>query len=885
MSRVGLVVSLSLAASLPGLGSPVAALQATHDSAFDRIAACTHTNRRLIALFLVDESQSLQTTDPRAERVTAAKVAIAALATLPRLRTSEAPPEVHVLLAGFSSSLTPAGPWVVLTDSSADDLARRTETFAERAAGIDTDYVAALDGARQALAERSSELARSAGDTCKVVILFSDGKFDIEDRNSATSGRYGNRKPWAPDIALDQSSGGRQAVERGRTLVCRPGGIADELRADGVVTIAVALTAALQPADEAFLQALATGAAGAQACGASSGEASGAYVAAPQLAELVQAFHTVANRLSGGSALGCTPSSCYPGGRAFIVDPGIRRFHLLATTSQTATAQMSTPTGATVILGSEPLTREGSGFRLSHRWLAPGALVVDTEIDRGDRRAAGTWTVSIADPRGVPDGAATVQVFAFSDLAPRLLGEPRLLRGEPGELRVGVVDGDSVIQHLDRIVRSTSLEADVVSSDRSGPRWPLPEVAPHPDGTFSVTLRPPADVSDVSIELSLRLAVTTLSGLELAPSVRLTRVPIDRPGDFPAIGPTDLRLSPVIGARPAVGTITVRASPNADACVWLEGIDVTASPSSVDGFGHRLEPQSQSAATCTAVRRGQALPLRLLVEPMSVAAGSVRGSVRLGFTNSNSEREETAVIPFRFEMSRPVDRERQAGIFVVLVALSLVVPLAAFHLLNRRAAKFGGASDLLWAESFVPDGGRAIDTLASAPNFAPVRLLKKSRVIEAGPLTMRARVPLSPFGSPHGTAVADDGSYVISSVDNPGRPGRAARVSLLLGGEAVLVVPSGYFSERSDRAGESEPDTSASGPHPTLVVMASVGVKEEHTQRAHARVADLASELEALRNSVLKASEEAAAPPRGRARPPSRPDWDSEQRPPRPSDW
>src|SRR6185312_1469583 len=115
-----------------------------------RFGSCLASQKTGDLLLLFDESSSLQTTDPKAARVQAARYLLQTLGKY----ADRVGANLEVASAGFSDTYAPEHDWTKLTGSSADQLGTELASIASKNAGIDTDYWLALDGARQELASR-----------------------------------------------------------------------------------------------------------------------------------------------------------------------------------------------------------------------------------------------------------------------------------------------------------------------------------------------------------------------------------------------------------------------------------------------------------------------------------------------------------------------------------------------------------------------------------------------------------------------------------------------------------------------------------------------------------------------------------------------------------
>ena len=180
---------------------------------------CISRQKRISALFLIDESKSLKSlknlpgNDPNDERVPAMKAAARALNSLTRGNKDSAV-QVRVAIAGFGESFNTRQRWTNLSDSSLDSVLAVLDKQANRENSLLTRYHVALKGSLESFTQESKN-----SDTCRILIWFSDGEHDNDD------------------------STGLSPVEKRQitTEICGSDGYADGLRKEGVFVQAVGL--------------------------------------------------------------------------------------------------------------------------------------------------------------------------------------------------------------------------------------------------------------------------------------------------------------------------------------------------------------------------------------------------------------------------------------------------------------------------------------------------------------------------------------------------------------------------------------------------------------------------------------------------------------------
>src|SRR5258705_2122149 len=188
-----------------------------------RFGRCLASQKAGDLLLLFDESSSLQSTDPQAARVQAARYLLQTLGKY----ADRFGANLEVVSAGFSDPFAPEHNWTKLTGSSADELGTELSSIATKNTGIDTDYWLALDGARQELASRGP--GPNGGQRCQAIAWVSDGKVDFTPPPTS--------KPYADRVQLDSPTGIDDSTKPAADSDFRPGGLDDQLRFSRVITL------------------------------------------------------------------------------------------------------------------------------------------------------------------------------------------------------------------------------------------------------------------------------------------------------------------------------------------------------------------------------------------------------------------------------------------------------------------------------------------------------------------------------------------------------------------------------------------------------------------------------------------------------------------------
>ena len=822
----------------------------------EEMATCLRSRERLLLVLLVDESGSLRTTDPQNERVTAARVALRSFASLASTRVAGHLPRIDVLVAGFSSSFTAIAPWGALDEERLAGVEASVEGFASLNSGLDTDFPTAFIGARRELAARSAALSEGgAAEPCKAVLLFTDGRYDIEAGDTPARREAGTEKQYAPGVSLLDPANGPVVEAAGRDLLCRTdgSGLTDRLRDDGAIIVTVALAAQIDAADQDFLRALSTGHSGDVTCGANADAKTGAYLAATDLSELAPAFSRVATSIAGATeAPGspvvetCQGSECERGRRSFDLDPILRKFSVLADTrTPGVTIEVRAPHTADplVIVSGADGEQAIAGAELRWSWVTETTVELNADLPGGRDSWVGHWSVTFVDP----DARSSTErpradVFLYGSWTPELAGDAHLLRGEEAELVIVVVDADGGAVPAEALARSEARVEATLADPTAGTEETVPLSGPDAQGRFHATYSAGADLQASTLELDIRLAARTEPGVELAPSTARYRLAVDVPDLYPHVRTSELRLTSVRGTGEARGTIELVGGRDRAGCVWFESPEFDSFPSEAISFSSEISPKA-TKSDCMQIVAGESRLIDVGIRPRASSEGSVRGTLTIN-VSARGERDSLPVtVPFSFDAAPPINEARRLGLFVAILLAGVLAPLAALMLVNRLLARFEPACRVVAARVPVSaertvyrvlreyskrgdsasagptDDAGILGGLALDPSvFTPIgRGARRSREITYGDLRLRARASHNPFREPFGTVACDRpcaaGGPNRTSADTP------SHVPLALPGSWVFILRDGEGDAAAGDARDGAPvdDTGASSEAADLV--------------------------------------------------------------------
>ena len=792
----------------------------------EEIATCLRGTDRLLLVVLIDESGSLKTTDPTNERVTAARLALRSFASLSSTSVAGHRPSVDVLLAGFSSGFTEVMPWTALDDRRIDQVEAAVGGFAARNSGLDTDFPTALLGAQRALAARSADLSeRAATEPCKAVLLFTDGRYDVEAGDTPARHEAGTEKEYAPGVSLLDPANGPVVEAAGRDLLCRSDGtgLADRLRGDGAAVVTVALAAQIDAADQEFLRALSTGEGAGVSCGALRGAGTGAYLGAADLTEVVPAFARVATSIAGateapGEAVveTCATTRCERGERRFELDPILRRFTILADTAAAGvTAEIRGPAGADplVMVAGEGGSEVLDGATLSWTWVADTTVEIDADLPESSEEWAGRWSVTFVDPTGANAAVRPrADIFLYSGWSPSLPVPARLLRGESAVVTVVVVDagGDRVSGEA---LADSGARVDATLTDpTTGEKQPVTVDGPDPQGRFRATYAVAADLKSALLDLDVRLTARTASGVALAPSTGRYEVEVSVPDLYPHVTASEIRLTSVRGTGTARGTIEIVGGRDRAGCVWFADAEVVSFPREARSFSVALSPRA-SEEKCLKIVAGESRSVEVRVRPEAPSEGVVRGVLTVHVSAKDEIDELPVSVPFSFDVAPPIDQVTRAGLFVAILLPGVLLPVGVLMLVNRRLARFEAPSRVVVArvpvsvertvdrvvraytaqeDAAVPIRTRSAGGIRDGLHVDPSLLVslgegaRRVKTVSHEGLTIHARASRHPFGEPYGSVQCDRpfaaGGPLSASSDAPDR------LPLALPGSWVFVL-------------------------------------------------------------------------------------------------
>ena len=774
------------------------------DPAIDDLVGCVQGSRKLLVLFLIDESASLQQTDPENRRVDAAR---GALDSLVALSTAEggAAPQVDVALAAFSNDYRLVQDWTTVNAETAPGLNTSLSGFAKFNHGIDTDFVNALSAGRESLADQAAAVTADGGATpCRAVMLFTDGGYDIAVRTTEKDQkRLGLTKSYAPGIELTSKAKVIQAERMGRKALCDPGKLADRLRSDDVTLLTVALSGDVARRAQLPLAAATSGIADDYPCGTQpkAGEASrsqGAYLPAKDIDVLVTQFNGVGTRLAGGNLVPgsdtvkiCGKDPCDEGTREFKLDNSLRRAQILTLAPKPGTvATVEGPNGETAKISTAGSTKVG-GTTLTSRAVAGRGLVIDMARPADLKSWTGTWKVSITDPSESQKGdPAKLQIYVFSDIGIALGKSTPLERGAPTKI-------EAVLQ-LPKGIKA----ADVIASATAQARLRNPvtgaletvELKGPPAGPFTGTYNTPATTTSNALSVTVEARINTTGKAALVSQSPPTELLVRRPAGSVQFAPGSLKMPSLTGdGSTEVDMVLVGA--DKPGCVWFGKVDVPDPPQGIDGVTITSDDKPLAGPTdCIKVPARQQVHVLIQATPEGRASGTIRGDITVFEKVEGREKPTVTQVPFRFDQARGVDQAQRLFLSFLLLMVGLGLPMVALLIINAVTARFQSLDAVRGTAMPISVSGKSISrtdgpyprplSLREA-DFGSLATAGNDRSFTFGGVHFRAQASRNPFGATVAMAAPEGGAEKLK-----GRAGSKVELDPGLAGSWIFLLDS-----------------------------------------------------------------------------------------------
>ena len=643
-----------------------------------RFGACLASQKTGDLLLLFDESSSLQDTDPQAARVQAARYLLQTLGKY----ADRVGANLEVASAGFSDTYAPEHDWTKLTGSTADQVSSELSSIAGKNTGIDTDYWLALDGARQELATRGP--GANGGQRCQAIAWFSDGKIDFTPR--ATS------KPYAGGVNLDSPTGVEDTTKRAVDSICRPGGLADQLRSSGIIMLGIGLGANKTPSDFDVMSAISTAhGLNGMSCGKITDPVPGDFYPVSNIDDMLFAFDAL-NPDPGTTQQGpvCQLQVCPEARHNFVLDRSIESVNILGSGGVAGVVPyLISPSGRTLELPQKDgrNTADIDGVPVTYEWQSESAQTISLQ-NTDAPQWAGQWAIVYVDTTGQhPDAVSKVSIHITTDIFPALTGADKVswrsgqvLKG----LTFGLVHGQGKPMQPTDLAGTATMSAALVP-DGAAPIPLLQSVA-----KADIATPVDADLTKVNpgrAVLRMSLVITTApaidpSGAQIAPGTQLSPQDVDVPVQIlPKLG------LPTPGERIDFGTVQAAKGATASlnitgpGCAWIADTDAAKVVAAPDGIGTpRITSTADSAQSCVKVQAGQTAQLPVALRTDHDGHGGLNGTVPVHVAAlDNPSNSQVVEVPFVASLIRPLNTTNFVLVLIAALLLGPGIPLALLY--------------------------------------------------------------------------------------------------------------------------------------------------------------------------------------------------------------
>lgn len=815
---------LTGAAMLLGLLSVVAlavsgrALAVTGGDGVDRFGSCVAAQKVGQVLLMIDESGSLQQTDPTAARVTAAKYLVDQLTQF----SADSGAAIDVAVAGFSGDYTQHLDWTRLDKSTLGGVESSIDGFRDRNHGADTDYWSALNGARTTLNDHKPE--NGHGTVCQALAWFTDGKIDYSIHAGAI-------KPYAPGQDLGSQSGVDATVRAAQESICRPGGVADQLRSSGIVTFGIGLAPnGSNSADFDLLKSIVTGEPTSTGkCGDLTAPSPGAFYLAQNIDDLLFAFDAFSTpgQPPAVTETGTCPGTqiCEEAKHRFVLDRSVSSVSVLASADTGGLIPVVIPPtgGPQQLKPGAGGTLDFGGVSVAYQWLSDKSVSF-----RMTGSAApswqGVWALVFDDPSGKATAKTKSSVHISSDLYPGWPDRDRTPLRQDGTvpLTFTIVDAQQKPVDASSLLGKAELSAALI--DAKGVDHQIVNALPkdqisrpqqldlHGVNTGRATLRLSLAVTTAD---AVDAAGTPVAGTALAPRSVDLPVTIDPPVGYPSVSSSTIDFGKLEGAGSATGAVDIKGP----GCVWLGGNDASKVIAAPDGMTDvKITSSAGGQSSCVKAADGAAAKVPVTIAVSQQGNGVINGTAAVMVAPTDASAPPLTVeVPFTLAVEKKLNTRDAVVTWVAAVLLGPGIPLLLLYLVKWFTSRIPAKA--LRAEQIAVRVSGASVSRNGQPfrvrDDELVRLVEgltgPTRRLAVGAVELRARTGWSPFGAGYvvatspGTAGAAGPSGATQGkvpyaklplaiqnswfvLHDPRGPAEAATVVLLVGGDAGKPV-------------------------------------------------------------------------------------------------
>ena len=664
MSRVVKRITALTLATIVGLGLAIPQLSATSSIQANNpggpIRDCVSKNGRLSALFLIDQSGSLQETDPLDRRVQAMKAAVAALSLNTELKTiNEQDYVLEVRFDGFGFGYTSTGIWHKLTLTSNSEIEKEIEAFAIRDDESETDYKTGLEEAVQALTEHETT---SGEETCKLLVWLSDGELFLGNENS--------------DAA---------ELDAANAMCESDSGIADQMRSQEIYTIGFGLTTTTGPQpDFSLMEGLVTGSSN---CGSRDGY--GQFVRVEGADDLIQALFRDLSPIPPNAkpvtACKDEPNNIECAEFRFSTRPPLDRVKMIiSTTIGIDTAEVIEPSGAKTAFLANGIAIQANSATVSSNPLYQLTSIVSIDV-RASTMPYGDWVVQF---RGPAARDALVSASFFSDVIATIEGSDPLLidRENPKPIIVRVAElgilglqlpsGAAAIAEFDSdptLEATLTIGAEIIATNVV--------TADADQGLFEIRASA-SDLSNVGPLGVLRIRpIAQINGIDIAFGDSYRNVKVLLGDGMPTISATTA--SDVNNEGFSKITIQLTGPEEGSGSALLSNaFEILNSPQTNSNSEYSLRIENPKVI----VNAGETATLNAELDPAFSANGKLKFRLELKLEGRN-QKSLSIPIDLEVKMTRPFNKGRSLKVLITMIVIFIMTQAVAIAFAATRLAR------------------------------------------------------------------------------------------------------------------------------------------------------------------------------------------------------
>lgn len=747
----GIGLTLFIGAFLPAISANAVGISSHGKEAIQQISTCINSEGKdtLNVLYLIDESASLERTDPTALRVGGIQ---ASLEQFRHVAIDRPYFKVNREIATFGDSYTRHKDWDVLDEGQlSSDLNWVKDKVPGLKKGRATDWKLALTSA---YADFQKKISPSS---CNIMVWFTDGAINVSDNTAKTIQAMKDICGTSP--APGGAGGGSAIINnfrnsniniQGVLLQNENSSVEDK---QGMSYFTPILEGVGEVDTEYFYQ-------NGKKFNLQCGQDSGAYGVVQTIQDPLDIiwFPVPFNCLATNGRI--LPSE---NGRV-NVDPGMTRF-----TVTTPASGFVLKNGSAVIAKDKNASM--GNVEVSELGRSKTIVTVSGKLEEKGALAPGVWNLATSDPERT--------VFCgYLDLNIEIKGKT-CYENEPCAFNGRITrNGRPVDFSVFKGAPNLSYSA-ITTSGQEGASSNLSLSTT--DGSFSGSYSTTGLVNKDGVsKLMVTIYVTTKSGYEFKISA-IKDFAVVPPGLYPEINPNPILKANfkqgIIGKKgEALADVTLRGPSRSSGEICLSGLQVRTDPlpKRIPEYSSSLDGKNLEDGPCFKLDANQQLPASLSIKNGQSANGTVSGFINV-VLKSDGQPDISSKIDIEFQTEEKHDRVAFLLTFLLVMILGFGIPLALFYLVNALGARIqlsrlsmatvpvvltasGGFVNIKRKETSKTGGLLTYDDFDGLTHST-----EKVKEFKIGSELLRGRAPKNPFGKIRAILTTSPGYVIVSS--------------------------------------------------------------------------------------------------------------------------